>query len=333
MTKTVKELADELGLSTATVSRALRGDAHVLPGTRERVTGAAGDGLSRERRSSAEVRGGKTFLIVAAKLTNPIVLGFIDGLRTELEKENFRTLISLTDYSSDAECDAIAYAERNGMSGIFLLNAIETPALISRLKKTKKPVVLLNRYLGGIDCDVVMIDNYRCGYLAAEYLIGRGHRSIGHLAGPDTSVTCRDRTRGFLDAMKSHGLDGTKFLYYGDRTWEAGAKYAALYKSIDEALRPTALFSTTGLMAAGAVTGLRGEGIRIPEQLSVIISDDYSKSYMPYPIDFTCFGRDPLNMGAAAAQLMLSRLSTPDIAPRKTVLPPVLSEYNSVLKK
>lgn len=337
MYKSVKEIADELGLSTATVSRALRGDAHVTEVTRERVLACAGDSRPRKRRTSVETRSGMTAMIITAKLTNPIILGFIDGLRGELQNVGIRTVITLTDYITEAECDAVAYAEANGYCGIFLLNAIENPQLLKLLRTVKVPVVLVNRVLRGMQTDVVAIDNYLCGYLAVRYLQKKGHRIIGHIAGPETSITCRDRTRGYLDAMAESGIDGRPYVFTGDRTWEAGAAYAAELLKMPGNKRPTAVFSTTGLMAAGMVAALRGEGFRVPEQLSVIINDDYSKSYMPYPIDFTCYGQDPTLMGKTAAQLLEKRITDgkPDAerVPDRVILEPMLTEYSSVLTR
>ncbi len=331
-TKTLAELAAELGLSTATVSRALHGDPSVLLETAKRVTDAANGFNVRTRLPSARKRGGNTALIVSANLSNPITLGFIDGLRGSLSEIGIKSMITLTDYDGARECEAIGYAAANGMTAVFLLNAIESQRLIELIGSCGIPVVLINRYLEKRETDIVMIDNYRCGFLAADYLIKRGHRRIAHIAGPETSVTCRDRTRGFLDAMKEAGLDGGEYLFFGDRTFDAGTAFADKWLSMPEKNRPTALFSTTGLMAAGAVTRLRREGVRVPEQMSVIINDDYSRSYNPSPVDFTCYGRDPVAMGVRAAELLSERLADPAAPPKRIILPPVLTEYNSVLK-
>jgi LacI family transcriptional regulator len=331
--KTLADIASELGLSTATVSRALHGDPSVAPETAKRVLRATDGRNLRSRRPSAQIRGGNTALIVAANLSNPITLGFIDGLRGSLSDLGIKSLVTLTDYDGSRECEALGYAAANGMTAVFLLNAIESPRLIEMIGRCGIPVVLINRYLEKRETDLVMIDNYRCGFLAADYLIKRGHRNIAHIAGPETSVTCRDRTRGFLDAMDKAGLDGKIHLFFGDRTFDAGAAFAAKWLSLPEKKRPTALFSTTGLMAAGAVTALRREGVRVPEQMSVIINDDYSKSYNPSPIDFTCYGRDPVAMGRTAALLLSERLADPSAPPKRIILPPVLTEYNSVLKE
>ena len=95
--------------------------------------------------------------------------------------------------------------------------------------------------------------------------------------------------------------------------------------------RFSAVFSTTGLMAAGMVDSLRHEGIRVPNDISVICNDDYSRDYMPCPMDFTTFEQDPIMMGRTAAKLLLDRIDSPDQAAKRMVFPPTLTEHNSVI--
>ena len=218
MGKTLLEISKEIGVSTATISRVLTGEDCVSPETRDKVLRAVKESgyEKRPRRRSAELRGSGTVLVIAGQLHNPITLGFIDGIRQRLAKEGMRTVISLSDYDTTRECDALKYASKNGFSGIFLLNAIESKKLVSLMPDIKTPMIFVNRFLHSVDTDVVTVDNYRCGYLATEYLIGRGHRRIAHIAGPATSVTCRDRMQGYLDAMREHGISIDKS--FGERS-------------------------------------------------------------------------------------------------------------------
>jgi DNA-binding LacI/PurR family transcriptional regulator len=336
MGKTLLEISKEIGVSTATISRVLTGEDCVSPETRDKVLLAVKESgyEKRPRRRSAELRGSGTVLVIAGQLHNPIILGFIDGIRQRLAKEGMRTVISLSDYDTSAECDALKYASKNGFSGIFLLNAIESKKLVSLIPDIKTPMIFVNRFLRSADTDVVTVDNYRCGYLATEYLIQRGHRCIAHIAGPTTSVTCRDRTQGYLDAMREHGISIDKsFIFYGDRRYKSGCEFGAQIVSMPPEKRFSAVFSTTGLMAAGMVDTLRGYGIRVPDDISVICNDDYSRDYMPCPIDFTTFEQDPILMGTTAAELLLERISLPTSAPKRMVFPPVLIEHNSVVLK
>ena len=336
MGKTLLEISKEIGVSTATISRVLCGDDCVSPETRERVLSAvkASGYEKRPRRRSAELRNNGTALIIAGQLHNPITLGFIDGIRQRLAREGMRTVISLSDYETAVECDALKYAAKNGFSGIFLLNAIESKKLVDLIREIKAPLVFVNRFLRSVDSDVVTVDNYRCGYLATAYLIARGHRRIAHIAGPETSVTCRDRMQGYLDAMHEHGLTTeSDFVFYGDRRYKSGCEFGALISGMPKEKRFTAVFSATGLMAAGMVDTLRGYGIRVPDDVSVICNDDYSRDYMPCPIDFTTYEQDPIQMGNTAAELLLERIAAPDGAPKRMVFPPILTEHNSVILK
>lgn len=336
MGKTLLEISKEIGVSTATISRVLSGEDCVSPETRERVLSAVRESgyEKRPRRRSAELRNNGTALIIAGQLHNPIILGFIDGIRQRLAREGMRTVISLSDYETSAECDALKYAAKNGFSGIFLLNAIESKKLVDLIGEIKTPLIFVNRFLHSVDTDVVTVDNYRCGYLATAYLIARGHKKIAHIAGPSTSVTCRDRTQGYLDAMREHGLKtDASFVFYGDRRYKSGCEFGAVIANTPAEKRFTAVFSTTGLMAAGMVDTLRGYGIRVPDDISVICNDDYSRDYMPCPIDFTTYEQDPIQMGTTAAELLLERLSHPEAAPKRMVFPPVLTEHNSVILK
>jgi DNA-binding LacI/PurR family transcriptional regulator len=134
--------------------------------------------------------------------------------------------------------------------------------------------------------------------------------------------------------MREHGISIDKsFIFYGDRRYKSGCEFGAQIISMPPEKRFSAVFSTTGLMAAGMVDTLRGYGIRVPDDISVVCNDDYSRDYMPCPIDFTTFEQDPILMGTTAAELLLERITNPDGAPKRMVFPPVLIEHNSVILK
>lgn len=331
--ETLAEIAGRLGVSTATVSRVLNGDPAVADATREKILKEINDSgfRKRQRKRSAALHNEKTAMIIAAQLQNPITLGFVDGIRRRLTEAGIRSVIALSDFDSGAECDALSYALGSGFSGIFMLNAIENQRLVGLVSRAKQPVIFVNRFLRTLDTDVVTVDNYRCGYMATSYLIGYGHRRVAHIAGPATSMTCRERTRGYIDAMKDAGLDvSSGFIYTGDRSYRCGLEFGEKICSMPRSERFTAVFSTTGLMAAGMVDRLRSCGIGVPEDISVICNDDYSRDYIPCPMDFNTYAQDPIVMGQTAAELMLERSQNREAPPRRVIFSPVLTERNSV---
>lgn len=331
--KTLADVAERLGVSTATVSRVLNGDPAVAEATREKILKELGETgfVKRQRRRSTVLHNEKTAMIIAAQLQNPIILGFVDGIRKRLSEVGTRSVIALSDYDSTTECDALSYAVDSGFAGVLMLNAVENRRLVGIVSRASQPVIFVNRFLRSLDTDVVTVDNYRCGYMATSYLIDYGHRRIAHIAGPATSMTCRERTRGYTDAMRDAGLPVTgDFIYTGDRSYRCGIEFGEKICGMPRAERFTAVFSTTGLMAAGMVDRLRTGGIRVPEDISVICNDDYSRDYIPCPMDFNTFAQDPIVMGQTAAELMLERAQNREAPPRRVVFSPVLTEKNSV---
>lgn len=334
MGQTLAQIARKIGVSTATISRVLNNEGSVSPETREHVLSELErlDYHARPRRRSVAMKNTDTVMIIAGQLNNPITLGYIDGIRLRLAEEGIRSVISLTDYDSGTERSFIEYAIANSYTGIFILNVVESEPLIRLLESAPIPVVLVNRYLRSLDTDVVTVDNYRCGYMATQYLLSRGHRRIAHIAGPEGSITCRNRTLGFIDAMRAAGLDaGTSEIFYGDRKYSSGFEFGKRLLSTPKEQRATAVFATTALMAAGMVDVLRENGVSVPEDISVICNDDYSKDYMPYPMEITCYRQNPRLMGQTAADLLLERVQKPNILPRRVVFPPELTEKGSVL--
>lgn len=331
MGKTLSELSHELNVSTATLSRVLNGDSRVSPQTRERILAAlrSQNYTPRTRRRSVAAKNADTAMIIAGQLNNPITLGYIDGIRTRLAASGIRSLLSLSDYDSGTECGLIRYAASSGYAGIFMLNVVENPELIELISGLDIPVVLVNRYLKALDTDVVTVDNYRCGYMATQYLLSRGHTRIAHIAGPETSITCRNRTQGYIDALAAAGLSpDPDFVFYGDRKYPSGYEFGRRIAAMEN--RCSAVFSTTALMASGMIDALRDSGLCVPGDISVICNDDYSKDYMPCNAEITCFRQNPQLMGNTAAELLMERIARRDIPPRRVVFPPELSEKDSV---
>lgn len=158
---TLAELSKKIGVSTATISRVLNDDGSVSAATKEKILHdlEAYGYQKRPRRKSSLVQNSDTALALIGKLTNPIAVAFLNGIHESLQAKGKRLLISVTDYDGVQELDALQYANRNGYCGVFLLNAVENPALISLLQDYPLPVVLVNRYLKALDLDVVTVDN------------------------------------------------------------------------------------------------------------------------------------------------------------------------------
>lgn len=332
---TLTELSKKIGVSTATISRVINNENNVSEETKKLVEDAikAHDYQYKQRKRTGICKNADTVLIIAGQVTNPITLQYIDGIRETLEPEKKMVFIAVSDYSEGKELEYLRYAKETGIAGIFMLNIMESDQMVRLLKSLAVPVILVNRYLRSMDTDLVTIDNYRCGYMSTRYLIDQGHRHIANLAGPvNTSITCQNRTQGYLDAMHGAGLPvGDDSIFYGDRSYQSGYGFGEKVAHMKPEERFTGIYCISGKMADGLADALKANGLSIPDDISLICNDDSNREYVRKE-KITCVEPNHHSIGVAAGELFLDRMKNPDASPKRIVYPPVLSDYGSVRK-
>lgn len=323
---TINEIAKACGVSSATVSRALSGNAYVKPETYKRIMECA-EALGYEYSSQKNKQNLKIMLIVG-DISNYFYIGIIKGIGSLLNSKGYKVAIFNSNYDHAQEEEYVRFAYSDNFSGIIMITAMETVALIKLLKKNTCPVVLVNRYIRSMDLNAVCIDNHRGGYLATTYLIDKGHKKIAHLAGPRNSTASQDRLIGFQHAMNDSELSVAKdAIYYGDLMRDSGCRFAEYY--LKKLRDYTAVFFANDISAVGFLECVLQHGIRVPDDLSIICFDDATAT-IGGAIKLTTVSRDPNSMGIAAAELMVDTLANKDSQPRKLVFPPVLNERDSV---
>lgn len=327
---TFADLAKETGLSTATISRVLSGKECVDPHTKELVLNATKKFNYVYRRRARSVTSTNMVLVLAGQLSNPVTVAYAEGIRQTLTPKGFNVLLSVTDYSETEDIRFLDYAKNVRSDGVFFLNVVETHELGERIKNMDCPVIFVNRMLRSFNADSVTVDNFRCGYIAVEYLIKKGHQRIAHLAGPKESLTCRQRNEGFCGAMKEYGLQITEnSIYYGNRDYESGTIFGNYVAAMPNQQRFTGIYCTNGMMARGLHDALEEHGLRVPDDISIICSDIQEIS-CSLTKKLTTVEYPPYEMGMQAAKLFLDRLQDPEETPRHVSFLPRLIELKSV---
>ena len=166
------------------------------------------------------------------------------------------------------------------------------------------PLVAVDRAIPGVHCDFAGSDDRTIGRLAAEHLLCLGHRRLGHLAGPTSVSTSRDRRAGFEEAVAAHGAGASC------RTVEApdflGARGEAL-RFLRTDPRPTAVFAANDSLADALHKAAAELGVGIPGEVSVIGCGDLMLGrYLRPPL--TTFDQKPYRIGQEAVRLLLERL-------------------------
>jgi LacI family repressor for deo operon, udp, cdd, tsx, nupC, and nupG len=334
----LREIAERAGVSTATVSRVLNGRSGVSPEARESVL-AAIDLLGYER--PARVRTASTGLVglIVPELTNPVFTLFTQTIETLLATSGYTTMLCTQTLMTAHEDDYVRILLERGTAGIIFVAGIHAvaesdPRRYTTLRERSVPIVLIDGYLPDVDAPFISNDDVQVSEIGVRHLASLGHRRIGLAAGPDRYTTVRRRIDGFHDAVRRHLPRGpdeppvddliacTRFIP------EGGYKAAATL--LDRGV--TGILCGSDLMALGAVRAVRDRGLRVPEDVSVVGSDDNPLlEYTDPPL--TTVRQDVDGMAAAAVRALLDEISGspppraeyvfhPTLVVRSTTAPP-----------
>jgi LacI family transcriptional regulator len=309
---TIDDVARLAEVHKATVSRALnaRTSDQVNAETLKRVKRAARqlgyvpNAMARGLRTSRSM----TIGVIIPDLMNPIFPPIIRGIEHVLQAQGYTVLIANTDSHDDVEISAFESLLQRRVDGFILATGrLDDQPVVDQAAAAGVPVVLVNRGAGIGGYPLVGGDNVRGVELAIAHLLELGHRSIVHAAGPANFSTTRSRAEAFEAAATAAGV-AHQTIYANALTIEAGFQ-AADHLLAHNDIHPTALMAGNDLVALGLIRRLRAEGLRCPEDVSVVGFND-----MPFAEDFwpplTSVHMPLRDIGAEAARLLLRGIDT-----------------------
>jgi len=310
---TITDVALAAGVSVATVSRALRGLDKVHPETRERVLRAAAELDYIASPTASGLASGRTRLI--GIITPFMARWFFTEMMSAIEKtvrvqQHHILLMDLEEPETVGRLSLTQGMMFKRIDGLIVINVeMQEPErdLVARLGL---PVVSVGSRVDQFP--VVGIDDVGCARLAAEHLIGLGHRRIAYIGRARSESahrqTPQDRLRGFHDALAAHGLDVPDG-WVLESDWSAADAKAGALGLLSRPDRPTAVLAASDEMALGVIGAARDLGIDVPGDLSVVGIDDHD---MARVFGLTTVRQDVRAQGAAAATALLAQLGLAD---------------------
>ena len=302
------DIADRAGVSAATVSRVLNGRPGVAEPTRASVL-AAVDVLGVERPAHLRSTAGLAGLVVP-ELTNPVFPLFAQAIETTLARGGYTPVLCTQTLGGVVEDDYVTMLIERGVAGIVFVSGIHAivdtdRTRYTRLRERGLPIVLVNGYLEGVDAPFVSTDDATGVDLAVAHLTGLGHRRIGLAMGPAFFTPAARKIAGFHAAVRRR-VDDPQEAMVECRLFSIDGGAEAALALVDRGA--TALVCGSDLMALGAVRAVRGRGLRVPEDVSVIGSDDSILAAFTDPPLTTV--RAPVQaMGEAAARALLDEIA------------------------
>lgn len=322
---TVYDVAQACGLSIASVSRALNGQAGVSPSTAERIVRIAGElGYQpNEVARSLVAKSTQTIALLVPDITNPFFPELVKGVQSVADENDL--LLLLLDAPRDAEelRPRLAALQRKQVDGILLVASEldgRTEELFGDL-----PAVLLDRGRSGRH-PAVGIDQEAAGYAATRHLLDAGHRRIGHIAGPAGLSVAQARRAGWERALVEAGIAPEQDLVAtGDFEEEGGHRAGAALLDSDPSI--TAVFAANDMSAIGFLALCAERGVSVPGDVSVVGLDGIELSRYTAPA-LTTVAQPIRELGEAACRSLLALIEGAPVA--DLILPTTLVAGASV---
>jgi LacI family repressor for deo operon, udp, cdd, tsx, nupC, and nupG len=269
------DLAEQAGVSTATVSRVLNGKAGVSTRTRQTVL-AALDVLGYERPEKLRTRSAGLVGLIVPELTNPVFPAFAQVIESMLSERGYTPLLCTQSPGGTTEDQYVEMLLEHGVDGIVFVSGLHADTAASldryhRLRSRGLPIVLVNGFAEGVDAPSVSTDDVAAIDLAVRHLVSVGHRTIGLAIGPERFVPAKRKVAAFAQSLERYlGVDVAGHVVTTLFTVEGGQAAAAELIASGH----TAIVCGSDMMALGAIRAARARGLRVPEDISVVGYDD-----------------------------------------------------------
>lgn len=306
----IDEVARHAGVSTATVSRALSGNAHVSPATRLKVERAAGElGYVVSSTASSLASGRmKNIGVVVPFLSRWFFSSVVEGAQQELLRNGYDlTLYNLTGGGEERRSVFEHFLLRQRVDAVIAISLELTESEVARLHALGKPLVGVGGPIAGVR--TLTIDDVSVARLATEHLLALGHTRIAHIGGnKDFDLDFHlptNRRVGYEAALAAAGIDPEPGLFQPADFTMAGGYQAAkqlLGRAHD---RPTAIFAASDEMAIGSILAARDLGMVVPRDVSVIGIDDHDLAEF---FGLSTIAQFPRGQGEAAVGILLDQL-------------------------
>lgn len=337
---TIKDIAKALGLSTSTISRALR-DSHEISAETKQLVLECAEKLNYKPNPialSLKEKRSRSIGIVVCEIANSFFSQVINGIESIAYDRGYNVIVSQSHESYEREVVDLQFLSSRSVDGIIISLATETTDLshIKALHDRGMPIVLFDRITEEINTHKVIVDNYRGAYDATEHLIKNGFKRIAALAGSEFLSITSERLAGYNDALKAHGLEYSK--EYVQHCYYGGMVFSEVEEAVNKLLtlkkRPDAIITTSDKLTTGCLRTLKRRGISIPDEMGMIGFSNYDIAELVDP-PLTVIRQPAEEMGKAATELLLQLVESkrPVKEFEKRVLTPELQVRESAVKR
>jgi LacI family transcriptional regulator len=312
---TMADVAKKLGLSMMTISRVINNKGNVKDDTREKVLqtikemkyypSSIGRGLISSRLNTIGILAPYQGIIYE----NPYYAEIITGVEKACIKYSYDILLATYKMREDEVDYLKLYHERKVDGVIVVVPDLNNPQMKDMEVENVPSVVIGERPVSNI-ISYIDTDNKMAAFNAAEYLIRNGHKDIAFLKGIENNRNSIDRFEGFKTAMEKNNLSvKPEWVFDGDFLYNSGRETGKKVMKLSKL--PSAIICSNDLMALGLLAELNSQGIKIPEQLSIVGFDGIPAGRYIHPV-ITSWRQPLVDMGFKAAEILFKKIKEPE---------------------
>ena len=310
---TLKQIAETLGISITTVSKALKDYPDVSKKTKRLVKELA-ETLNYKPNAFAvtlRTKESKTIGLIIPEVVHHFFSSVIKGIIAQAEKKGYLIIILQSNESYELEKKQLDLLLTKRVDGVLisLANGTGNFKHLNDLMAQDVPLVMFDKIAKIVNCSKVIINDRKAAYAATKHLIDSGCKRIAHFRGPLLPQNSIDRFLGYKQALTDHNLTYDPSLVYilEDMSFDEGTHFAGeLLKDHEDV---DGIFINTDLVAIGTITELNKRGIKVPEDISIVGFSNWFMSSVISPT-LTTINQPGFLMGKTAFKLLYKEIKT-----------------------
>lgn len=308
----IKDVAHEAGVSTATVSHVINQTKFVTDETRQKVLAAIEKLNFYPNAHARTLASGRSNIIglLISDISNPFFPELVKSIEAEAFEQGFNIMLFNTNYDANRAADYVRRLIELKVAGVALMTAELEPALIDELKRKEVRAVFNDLGIVSEHISNIVLD-YSAGIdEAVRHLVSLGHKRIAHIAGSSQIRSGEIRCEAFVEAINKYLPESKeKLIFEGDFRFESGRMAATEILNLDQL--PTAIVVANDMMALGAMQELKANGIKIPQDISIVGFDDIAFASMAEPaLTTVCSPR--VEIGRRAIEALVQTIKIPN---------------------
>ena len=311
---TIKDIAKELGISASTVSRALKDHPDISSKTKEAVNELAKKWHYKPNAVALSLRHSKTNIIgvIVPEIVHHFFSSVISGIEEIAHKAGYNVMMFQSNESYDRELANVQALLSSRVDGVLVSMSKETKdySHFKELRDNGIPIVFFDRICNELSSDNVIVDDFAGAFAAVEHLINIGCKRIAHLSAPQHMLLGQNRQKGYKQALLKHKIHVDENLIIKCDSYDEAILKMPDLLSLPEP--PDGIFAVNELTAAGALSAVKKDGFRVPEDISIVGFTDGLVSRVTDPT-LTTLEQHGFDVGLKATELLVERITEGDM--------------------